>query len=199
MKVGITGGMGSGKSLVSEMFRLLGVPVLDTDSIAKYLMENDKGVRDSLIGIFGDAIFDNGRLDRPLLASIVFADPESLQRLNAVVHPATIAYAERWAKEQTAPYTLKESALLFESGSYRSLDAIVGVQAPLETRVQRCMKRDGSDRETVLKRMANQMDEATKMSRCDYVIDNGGQRSVIQQVLDLHARFVHLSEQEAIK
>lgn len=186
LKVGLTGGIGSGKSLVAEVFRLLGVPVLHADDTAKYLMENDEKLKQAIAQAFGSEVYQNGRLNRPFLASVVFNDKEKLEQLNSLVHPATIAYSNQWAAAQNADYIIKEAAIFFESGSYKEMDKMIGVYAPYELRLQRTMQRDKVGEEEVKKRMDKQMNEEEKMSRCDYIIKNDGTVSVIEQVLKLH-------------
>lgn len=186
LKVGLTGGIGSGKSLIAEMFRLLGVPVMHADAAAKYLMEHDESLKAAIVNLFGEEVYKNGRLNRPFLASLVFNDKQKLDSLNALVHPATVAYGKKWLEEQKASYAIKEAAIFFESGTYAEMDKMIGVYAPVELRLKRAMERDAVSEEEVKKRMQSQMDEEEKMSRCDYVIYNDGSRSVIQQVLELH-------------
>jgi dephospho-CoA kinase len=195
MKVGLTGGIGSGKSEIARIFRLLGIPVLDADKVARTLMENDSALVQSIKNLFGEQSYENGRLNRPFLSSIAFKEPEKLQALNALVHPATIAYGEQWAAGQTAPYTLKEAALFFESGSYKSMDFMIGVYAPDTLRLQRAMARDGSGAAAVQARMRQQMNEEEKMQRCDFVIRNDETSSVIAQVLSLHQKLLQRAAQ----
>lgn len=191
--VGITGGIGSGKSLVAEMFKILGIPVLHADDTAKYLMEHDETLKRSVMGLFGEHIYEDGRLNRPFLASLVFNDPAKLQQLNGVVHPATIAYGRQWAAAQTAPYTIKEAAIFFESGSYKEMDRMIGVYAPFEVRLQRAMQRDHATEEAIRERMDKQMNEEEKMARCNDVIRNDETVSVIAQVVQLHGQLLKLA------
>jgi len=190
LKVGITGGIGSGKSLVAEMFKVLGIPVLQTDTVAKFLMDNDEALKAAIIARFGEEVYQNGRLNRPFLSSLVFNDTEKLNALNALVHPATVAYGRQWFAEQNAPYAIKEAAIFFESGTYTEIDKMIGIYAPVEIRLQRAMERDHVSETEVKKRMANQMDEDEKMKRCDYIIINDGTKSIIDQVLQLHEKLV---------
>lgn len=186
LKIGITGGMGSGKSTVAHMFSLLGIPVYNADSEAKKLMENDSELKEAITGLFGKEAYLEYKLNRALIAAEVFNHPEKLQALNALVHPAVIAHGAKWMQEQQAPYTLKEAALLFESGSHKNLDFVIGVYCPQDIRVQRILQRDGMQREDVLARMKNQMNEEEKMKQCDAVITNDDRLAVIPQVLQLH-------------
>ncbi|WP_118975334.1 dephospho-CoA kinase [Taibaiella koreensis] len=185
LKVGLTGGIGSGKSLVAELFSLLGVPVLHADDTAKYLMEHDARLRQEISRVFGEEAYQNGRLNRPFLASMVFGNEEKLRQLNGLVHPATIAYSNAWAQKQQAPYVLKEAAIFFESGSDKEMDKMIGVYAPYSLRLQRAMQRDNAGEEAIKARMDKQMNEEEKMSRCDHIIRNDGTLSVIEQVLAL--------------
>jgi dephospho-CoA kinase len=195
LKVGLTGGIGSGKSLVAEMFKLLGVPVLHADDTARYLMENDTELKSAIGQLFGKEVYENGRLNRPFLASVVFNDKSRLEQLNALVHPATIAFGQQWAANQTAPYTIKEAAIFFESGSYKDMDKMIGVYAPVEMRLQRAMSRDNATEEVIRQRMDKQMNEEEKMKRCDFIIYNDETKSVIDQVLQLHEELLQLSKQ----
>ena len=191
LKVGITGGIGSGKSTVSRIFELLGIPVYYADTAAKEIMHTDDELKAKVQEHFGADIYKNGVLDRAALGKIVFNDKEQLELLNSLVHPATIRHSEEWASRQTAPYVLKEAALLFESGSSQSLDRIIGVFAPQPLRLLRVMKRDNATREEVLARMNKQIDENIKMRLCDYVVHNDEQQLVIPQVLALHETLLH--------
>lgn len=190
LKVGLTGGMGSGKSTVAGILEVLGVPVYYADTAARRLMETDASLHDAIIRAFGTQSFRDGRIDRAWLASHVFSDPERTRILNALVHPATLADARDWMLRQTSPYAVKEAALIFESGSEAGLDLVVGVRASEETRIRRVMRRDGSTREQALLRMRRQMDEDDKMSRCDRVLVNEEDSRLLPQVLTLHAELL---------
>lgn len=194
LKIGLTGGIGSGKSTVANIFKVLGIPIFDADSVAKDLMENDLELREKLIAQFGPLVFDQGKLNRKWLASIVFKDPYQLNLLNALVHPITLKKAENWFDGQDAPYGIKEAALLFEAGAGEGLDYIIGVFAPQHIRIQRVMQRDGLSREEVLSRINQQVDDTIKMKLCDFVIVNDDQQLLTQQVLALHHQFVKLAK-----
>lgn len=193
LKVGITGGIGSGKSTVCQVFNTLGIPVFYADDAAKYLMNNDTQLINSIKQLFGDTVYKDGLLDNAALSSIVFQHPDKLQQLNALVHPATIQYGKDWITRQTAPYIVKEAAIFFESGSYKDMDVMIGVSAPLELRITRAMKGLGKTREEILHRISQQMDQDEKMSRCDHVIINDEQTAIIPQVLTLHAQLLNKS------
>jgi dephospho-CoA kinase len=164
----------------------LGIPVYNADTEAKKLMETDPVIRKAITGLFGKEAYQDHNLNRAFIAAQVFNRPEKLQALNAVVHPAVIVHGAQWMQAQHAPYTLKEAALLFESGSHKNLDFVIGVYCPQEVRVQRILQRDEMLREDVLARMKNQMNEEEKMKKCDFVITNDNQLAVIPQVLQLH-------------
>lgn len=195
LRVGLTGGIGSGKSTIAGIFEVLGIPVAYADQEAKRVMNEDPVLREQLIHHFGAATYRNGILDRSWLASQVFGDPDKLELLNSLVHPATIAAGQRWTEQQTgkAPYTIREAALIFESRSAQYLDFVIGVYAPPTLRIHRAMQRDGSTREQVLQRMKNQIDEDIKMRLCDAVIHNDEQQAVIPQVLELHKRLLQIA------
>lgn len=190
LKIGLTGGIGSGKTTVSNIFKVLGIPVFDADTVAKHVMENNLQLREQIIAEFGAASFQDGKLNRPYLASIVFKDPYQLAVLNALVHPITLQAAEDWMQIQTAPYAIKEAALIFEAGAGAGLDMIIGVTAPTAIRIQRVMHRDGISRQAVLERMDKQIDESIKMRLCDFVIQNDNLHLLTTQVIDLHYKFI---------
>lgn len=194
LHIGLTGGIGSGKTTVAKIFEVLGVPVYYADDASKRLMHQDEDLKAALVKNFGEGTYKNGELNRSYLASIVFNNPEKLSLLNSIVHPATIRDAAEWMQKQTAPYTIKEAALIFESGSHAQLDKVIGVQAPLAMRMLRVMQRDSVTREDVLKRLDKQLDENIKMRLCDYVINNDEQELLIPQVLKLHNQLLSLAK-----
>jgi dephospho-CoA kinase len=189
LRIGITGGIGSGKSTVSKIFEVLGVPVYYADDASKRLMNEDEELKEKLRSVFGEGVYVDGKLNRQYLSSIVFNDPLKLALLNSIVHPATIKDAEDWMLQQTAPYAIKEAALIFESGSQEYLDKVIGVYAPAAVRIHRVMQRDNVTKEEVLGRMSKQIDEDIKMRLCDYVIKNDEQELLIPQVIKLHELF----------
>jgi dephospho-CoA kinase len=193
LKIGLTGGIGSGKTTIAKLFELLQVPVYYADAASKRLYQTDQALQSALKQHFGEDIYTGGQLDRSKLASIVFADKAKLALLNSLVHPPTIKDAEEWIKKQTAPYVIKEAALLFETGSVAGLDLVVGVYAPPHLRIKRVMDRDGIGREDIQNRMAKQIDENIKMRLCDVVITNDEQQLVIPQVLQVHQKLIQLA------
>jgi dephospho-CoA kinase len=194
LKVGITGGIGSGKTTVSRLFQLLGVPVYYADDAAKELMNTNPGLREALIKNFGDAVYENGLLNRARLAATVLNKPEQLALLNSIVHPVVIGDASSWMEKQNAPVVMKEAAIFFESGSYVEMDFIIGVYAPESIRLKRVMKRDGADEKAIKDRMSRQMNEEEKMKRCDFVLQNDEETMLIPQVISLYKKLVELSQ-----
>ena len=186
LKIGITGGIGSGKSTVAKVFEMLGIPVYYADDTAKKLMNEDVFLKKQLIDAFGKEIYQNGVLNRSSLSELVFNNPEKLVQLNGIVHPATIANAEYWMQQQHSVYAIKEAAILFESGANKYVDKVIGVFAPVQLRISRVMQRDNSTQEEVTARMNKQMEEEKKMKLCDYVIINDEQELIIPQVLKIH-------------
>lgn len=194
LRVGVTGGIGSGKSTVTGIFKVLGIPVFDADTAAKNIMNEDEALKEKITATFGDASYENGQLNRKYIANIVFNDAFKLEQLNALVHPATIAAAERWMLQQNTPYVVKEAALFFETGSSAGTDVIAGVFAPQALRIQRVMERDGIGRQEVLARMGRQIDDEIKKLLCDYVIINDEQQMLLPQVLSLHETLLKLAQ-----
>lgn len=192
LKIGLTGGIGSGKSTVAKVFEVLGIPIYYADEAAKRLMNADEELKEKIKLQFGNEVYKNRQLDKKYLADIVFTSPEKLALLNALVHPATLKDAERWMQKQTTPYCIKEAALIFESGAQQNLDYVIGVTAPAPLRILRTMQRDGVTREEVIARMDKQMDDIIKMKLCDFVIKNDEQEMLLPQILELHKKLLTL-------
>ncbi len=186
LRIGITGGLGSGKSTVARIFETLGIPVYYADDAAKKIMNENADLQKKIKENFGEQSYQNGILDRDHLSSVVFKDPGKLTLLNSIVHPATIADAEKWMTQQQTPYAIKEAALIFESGAYQRLDFVIGVSAPFELRLQRGMERDNLPADAIKERMNKQMDEAEKMALCHFVVHNDETQLLIPQVLKIH-------------
>ena len=197
--IGLTGGIGSGKSMVAKVFESLGIPVFNADAIAKEIMNTNAMIKSKLMEAFGNEVYSttidkNGNvtetLNRAYLSKLVFSDPFQLEILNAIVHPVTIQAAIDWAATQSAPYVIKEAALFFESGSANGISKIIGVSAPKALRIHRVMKRDQCTKEEVEKRIAHQIEETIKMKLCDFVIVNDDQHLVVPQVVALHEKLL---------
>ncbi|MEO8583300.1 MAG: dephospho-CoA kinase [Flavitalea sp.] len=189
LRIGITGGIGSGKTTAARIFEVLGVPVYYADDAAKRIMNEDEVLKQQIIHEFGAQSYIEGKLNREYLASIVFKNKKKLAVLNALVHPATIRNSNMWMKKQTGLYAIREAALIFESGAQDQLDYVIGVSSPVELRIERAMQRDKLTREQVMERMDRQINETIKMRLCDFVIVNDGIKPLIAQVLKLHEKF----------
>lgn len=185
--------MGSGKTTVSKIFSVLGIPVFYADEAAKTIMNENAALKEGIINLFGKEAYTNNILNRKYISGIVFNDKFKLEQLNALVHPVTIAAADEWANAQSSAYIIKEAALMFESPAAANLDYVIGVYAPQHLRLQRVMNRDNVSREAVLARMNNQLDETIKMKLCDFVIINDEQTAVLPQVLELHKKFLEMA------
>jgi dephospho-CoA kinase len=193
LKIGVTGGIGVGKSIVCRMFGVLGIPVYDADTRAKWVMQYDQALKRELQEAFGEETYTpQGQLNRTYLASVVFNNQERLNRLNALVHPHVGTDFERWATANaSAPYLIKEAALMFESESWRQLDEIIVVSAPLDVRLKRLLKRDTHRTEADIRAIiAKQLSEEDKIARAQHVIYNDEQQLIIPQVLALHQEFL---------
>ncbi|MFM7770897.1 MAG: dephospho-CoA kinase [Bacteroidota bacterium] len=190
LKVGLTGGIGSGKSIVAQMFEALGIPVYYADDETKNLYLRDQDLKQSLINNFGPETYTDNIFNASYLRQIVFTNPEKLELLNSLVHPAIIKDAASWFSKQTTPYVIKEAALIFESGSQRDLDFVIGVTAPVELRINRVMKRDKLTREEVQSRMQQQIEDRIKIKLCDYLIVNDDSKPLLPQVLALHEKLL---------
>ena len=190
LKIGLTGGIGSGKTTVAHIFEVIGIPVYYADDAAKKLMNEDKILKQQIIKHFGEESYVNGILNRHFLAKVVFSKPEKTKLINSIIHPATITDAEKWMQKQHAPYAIKEAALIFEAHAEKNLDLVIGVSSTYEMRLERVMLRNGITKEAVEKRMQNQMDEIEKMERCDFVVNNNEKELLIPQVIELHLKLL---------
>ena len=190
-RIGITGGIGSGKTTVCKIFESLGIQVYYADDRAKVLMTENKKLVDEIKKLIGDkSYFEDGSLNRQYIASVVFKNKNKLEQLNSLVHPAVAKDGILWQQSQSVvPYTLKEAALLIESGSFQALDYLITVWAPKETRIQRVIKRDNITRHEVEARIDKQIPEFEKLRLAQFVIINDGKKSLVQQVQKLHQRF----------
>lgn len=194
--IGLTGGIGSGKSTVAKVFETLGIPVYYADDEAKRLMNTDERLKQEIIKQFGIESYQDGTLNRPYIASLVFTNKEKLSLLNSLVHPVTIEDSQKWVLQQISPYVIREAALLFESGANKGLDFVIGVSAPVPLRIQRVIQRDGLSKEEIEQRISRQMDEEEKTKKCDFVILNDEKQLVIPQVLDIHKKILAIAKQD---
>lgn len=180
--IGLTGGIGSGKTMIANYMQSKGVPVYIADDEAKKIMQSAE-VKELICCEFGDAVLKDDNIDTGMLAKLVFNNPDKLQKLNGIVHPLVASHFEEWLKKHNDfPFIIKEAAILFESGSFKKCDAIIAVIAPLETRIDRILKRDKTDRESILKRIENQWTDEEKMSKSHFIIRNITKKDTINQV-----------------
>lgn len=187
IKLGVTGGIGSGKSTVCKIFETLGIPVYYADDRAKAIMTGNAAVKKAILSLFGgQAYFRNGRLNRAFIAQAVFQNPVLREKMNQIVHPAVIEDGRRWQEAQTSEITLKEAALLIQSGSYKDLDHIILVTCPEELRIKRVMQRNRMSRQAVKARINSQLTEAQMKEYADWIVVNDGSQSVIAQVLKIY-------------
>lgn len=192
LKIGITGGIGSGKSIVCRIFGVLGIPVYDADSMAKYIVNNDPVLKEEIISLFGEESFTTKGFNNEWMAARVFQDSEKLNQLNALIHPRVAQSFEDWFIEhKEAPYVIKEAALLYEAGSYKDLDYMIVVTAPEDLRIRRVLKRDSHRNADQIRHiMERQWTETNKVELADHVIVNDDSVLLIPQILDLNARFL---------
>lgn len=184
--VGLTGGIGSGKTTVGSFFKELGIPVYIADTEAKQLMVRSKVIRRKLIALFGEKAYDKGELNRPYIASKIFNDKSLLEQMNAIVHPKVGAHFKRWLKKQNAPYVIKEAAIIFEHNKQSEYDFIITVTADKEERIKRVMRRDNAPRSKVEAIIKNQMSDEEKVKKSDYVIENQSLKFTEEQVFITH-------------
>jgi dephospho-CoA kinase len=193
IKVGLTGGIGSGKTTVSLIFEKLGIPVFYADNEAKKVIHSDENVKQEIIRLFGKEIYlETGELDRSKMASIVFSNKEALEQLNAIVHPAVKNSFDNWEKLQQTHYIIKEAAILFESGSYKEMDQIITVTAPVELRVNRVVSRDKVNQEQINQRIANQIADEERISKSNFIVVNDDKNLIIPQILKIHMQLLKM-------
>jgi dephospho-CoA kinase len=191
-RLGVTGGIGSGKTSVCRVFSVLRVPVFSADKAANEIMENDAGIRRKLNLIAGTDLYKKGNLDRMTLASLIFNDRVILEKVNALVHPAVFNSFTVWTLKQESPYVIMEAAVLFESGGRRYVDKVATVIAPVEQRIERVIQRNRLTREQIMDRMKNQIDDQLGMSQSDFIISNAENDMIIPAVLRIHTEILNL-------
>jgi len=184
--VGLTGGIGSGKTTVAKAFNAFGIPIYIADEEAKKLMNRSKIIRRKLIALFGEQAYNNHELNRPFIASVIYRDKDYLSKMNDIVHPKVAKHFLRWLNKQNAPYVLKESAILFESNSYKKCNFIVLVVASKELKIKRLLKRDNTTKEKIQAIMNNQLNDDEKAKRSDYIIKNTTLENTQKQVKIIH-------------
>ena len=193
-RLGVTGGIGSGKTTVCRIFRVLGVPVFVADKVARQLMNSDPDIRDSINSITGEDMYASGELDRKHLARIIFNKPEILQRVNATVHPAVLRMFDEWGSQSEEPYVIMEAAILFEAKADMLVDRVVTVSAPVEERIARVMGRNDLSREEVIGRINNQLEDDEREDQSYYVINNADNEMIIPEILKVHGDMLRFAE-----
>ena len=184
-KIGLTGGIGAGKTFIAEIFQKLGYTIFSSDYYAKKCMQESDELKTQICKVFGNEIYEKGRLQKKKLANIVFLDSKKLQELNNLVHPFVHIAFDEWLIKQDSEYVIKEAAILFEGGANKGLDAVICVSSPIELRIKRVMERDKCSRERVMKRMAMQMPQETKEKLSDFVIVNTENEKILPQILSI--------------
>jgi dephospho-CoA kinase len=196
LKVGITGGIGAGKSTATKIFSLLGVPVYYADDRAKWLMKTDKNITEAIIKKFGeDSYLSDGSLNRVFLAETVFSNPEKVSQINSIVHPAVAKDFLEWTESQSAPYVLKEAALIFETEGHKSLDYVINVSSPLRIRISRVLMRDPHRTEAQVNQIIDhQLPDEQKNELADFTLKNTDNKLLIPQVLSIHKKLIEQSQ-----
>ncbi|NPA44081.1 MAG: dephospho-CoA kinase [Chlorobi bacterium] len=188
--IGLTGGIGSGKSIVSKVFATFNIPVYNSDIEAKKLMNSSSEIKEKLISEFGSEVYLNNTLNRKFLANIIFNDKQKLEFVNSVVHPVVINHFKKWVSQQKTTYVIKENAILFESGMHKNVDFIITVTAPEDIRIERVIKRDGSTYKEVKARILNQISDKEKVKRSDFVIYNDDKKLILPQIIKIHKKMI---------
>ena len=189
-KIGLTGGIGSGKTYISNIFKSLGIPLFNSDIEAKRLMNSSKKLISQIKKEFGEDIYTNENFNKEKLSSIVFSNSDKLQKLNSLVHPIVKEEFNTWCKKQTSPYVIKEAAILFESKSHLGLEAVICVSAPLELRIKRILERDNSTENEIKKRIENQISQEEKEKLSDYIIVNDERNLLLPQIIKIHEELI---------
>lgn len=186
LKLGVTGGIGSGKTSVCRVFEVMKIPVFSADRVASDIMEHDKSIIDGINSIAGRNLYLKGGLDKTALSEIIFNKGESLAKVNALVHPAVFRSFAKWVSEQSSPYVIMEAAILFESGASKLVDRIATIVAPVEERITRIIQRSQLSREQIAERMRNQMDDTDRSKLSDYIINNSEDDMIIPVIIKIH-------------
>ena len=196
--VGLTGGIGSGKTTIANLFATeFAIPIYIADTKAKELIAQDTHLQQEIKALLGEEAFVEGKYNTAFVASIVFSTPEKLQALNQLIHPYVQQDFARWREEQHSPYVIKESAILFESGSYKDCDYIITVTAPLEERIRRVMLRDKIDRKTIEKRIKNQWNDENRIKLSTFVVDNGDFSRNLDKIQTIHCKIMEMIDENA--
>lgn len=194
MIVGLTGGIGSGKTTAAQIFKSLGVPLFLADEESKKLIDSDAKLQASLVDLMGSELLTDGKINRPYMASLIFSDAQLLQKVNALIHPAVGDAFKAWYHRQNFSYVIREAAILYESASHQDCDAVIVVSAPEALRLERVKARSGESEEQIRKRMSKQWPAEKKEALADYIIRNDGHEMLIPQVLKIHERLIDIAK-----
>jgi dephospho-CoA kinase len=186
LKLGVTGGIGSGKTTVCRVFSVLGIPVFSADDEAKRIQDNNPDIKNKINTLAGKNLYSSGSLDRTELASLVFSNRQLLEKVNSIVHPVVFGYFREWVEQQDSPYSVMEAAILFESGAFRMMDRILTVITPIEERIERLVKGNKLTRDQISDRIRNQIDDESRIKRSDFLIFNSENDMIIPAVLGVH-------------
>jgi dephospho-CoA kinase len=192
LKLGVTGGIGSGKTTVCKVFGVLGIPVFSADDEAKRIQDDDRDLQIKINSLAGKDLFPSGKLDRPELAKLIFSNKELLEKVNSLVHPVVFRSFRVWVKKQDSPYSIMEAAILFESGAFRLMDRIVTVVTPLEERIERLVRGNKLSREQIIERIKNQIDDESRVKRSDFIISNSENDMIIPSIIEIHEEMLKL-------
>lgn len=193
LKVGVTGGIGSGKTTVCRVFTVIGIPVFSADDEARVLMDSEEDIRKQVNQLAGSDMYTDGTLNRVEMARLIFNNREILQRMNKIIHPVITSRFLKWEEKQDAPYVIFEAAILFETGTSKLLDKVITVTAPVDERIERVVNRNRLTREQVIERINNQSDDKMKISLSDYVISNRENDMIIPAILTIHEELLKLA------
>ncbi len=192
LKLGVTGGIGSGKTTVCKVFGVLGIPVFSADDEAKRILDSDREIQIKINLLAGKDLFSSGKLDRPALAKMIFNNKKLLEKVNSIIHPAVFRSFWEWFDQQDSPYSIMEAAILFESGAFRFMDKIVTVVTPLEERIERLVSGNRLTREQINERIKNQIDDESRIKQSDFVISNSENDLIIPSIIGIHEEMLKL-------
>jgi dephospho-CoA kinase len=192
LKLGVTGGIGSGKTTVCKVFGVLGIPVFSADDEAKKIQDNNRDIQIKINLLVGKDLFSSGKLDRPELAKIIFNNKELLEKVNSLIHPEVFRSFGEWFNKQDSPYSIMEAAILFESGAFRLMDRIVTVVTPMEERIERLISGNRLSGEQIIERIKNQIDDESRVKQSDFVISNSENDMIIPAIIGIHEEMLKL-------
>jgi dephospho-CoA kinase len=192
LKLGVTGGIGSGKTTICKVFAVLGIPVFSADDEAKRILDNDRDLQIKINSLAGKDLFPAGKLDRSEMAKLIFSNKDLLEKVNSIVHPVVLRSYNEWVKKQDSPYCIMEAAILFESGVFRLMDRIVTVITPMEERIERLVRGNKLSREQIVERIKNQIDDESRVKQSDFIISNSENDMIVPAIIEIHEEMLKL-------